>query len=103
MVITFVLEVNHMSRLFKDLPEAIAMALEIASRCNLELELGKPHFPAFDIPESETAYSYLSRLAYAGASRKYGTLTPEINDRLEKELSTIDKLGFYSYFLVVWG
>jgi len=93
---------EEMSSLFKDLPEAIAATSEIASRCNLELELGKPHFPAFDIPEKETAYSYLSRLAYTGASRKYGTLTPTIKNRLEKELSTIDKLGFCSYFLVVW-
>ena len=93
---------KEMLELFKDLPEAITMTIEIASRCNLELELGRPRFPRFDIPEGETDYSYLSKLAYAGASSKYRVLTPKIRNRLEKELSTIRKLGFCGYFLVVW-
>jgi len=42
------------------------MTEEIASRCNLELEIGKLHFPKFDIPEGETDYSYLSKIARAG-------------------------------------
>ncbi|GAI91577.1 unnamed protein product, partial [marine sediment metagenome] len=50
----------------------------------------------------ETGYSYLSRLAFMGALRKYGSVTTKIRNRLEQELSTIRKLGFSSYFLVVW-
>ncbi len=93
---------KEMLKLFKDLPEAIDMTAEISSRCNLELELGRPRFPRFDIPEGETDHSYLSKLAYAGTSSKYRVLTPKIKNRLEKELSTIRKLGFCGYFLVVW-
>jgi error-prone DNA polymerase len=93
---------KEMTKLFKDIPEAIAMTEEIASRCNLELELGKPRFPKFDVPQGETDYSYLSRLAFAGALKKYGSITTNIRDRLEQELSTIRRLGFSSYFLVVW-
>jgi len=93
---------NQMSRLFRDLPEAIRNTEEIASRCNLELELGKPRFPKFDTPEYETDYSYLSKLAFAGARRKYGSLTASVRNRLEYELDTIKKLGFCGYFLVVW-
>lgn len=93
---------KEMVGLFKDLPEAIDMTEDIASRCNLELEIGELHFPRFDIPEGETDYSYLSRIAWEGALRKYGRITPEISNRLEHELSTIRKLGFCGYFLVVW-
>ncbi len=93
---------DEMASLFADCPEAVEMTEEIAARCNLELELGKPRFPRFDIPGGETDYSYLSKIAFAGASDKYGHLTPEITGRLERELDTIRTLGFCSYFLVVW-
>ena len=92
----------EMNRLFKDFPGATAMSLEIADRCNLELELGRPHFPKFDLPEGETAPHFLRKLSYEGTETKYSSLTPELTARLEMELDTIEKLGFCSYFLVVW-
>ncbi len=93
---------EEMARLFKDCPEAIETTEEIASRCNLELELGKPRFPSFDLSEGESDYSYLSKITLAGVTRKYGSLTAKIRSRLEHELDTIRKLGFCGYFLVVW-
>ncbi|MFC2018266.1 DNA polymerase III subunit alpha, partial [Chloroflexota bacterium] len=93
---------EEMAELFKDLPEAMDNSAEIASRCNLELELGKPRFPGFDTPAGETDYGYLAGLALAGVERKYGPLTSPIRERLEHELDTIRELGFCSYFLVVW-
>jgi len=92
----------EMQRLFKDFPGAAAMSLEIASRCNLELELGRPRFPRFDLPAGQDAAGFLRQLALAGTERKYGTLTPELSARLEMELATVEKLGFCGYFLVVW-
>jgi len=93
---------QEMERLFRDIPEAVRATEEIASRCNLELGLGQLHFPKFAVPKGETDYSYLSKLAYAKTINKYGRLTVKIKERLEKELSTIKKLGFCGYFLVVW-
>jgi len=93
---------SEMEELFHNFPEALASTEEIASRCNLELELGKPRFPKFTLPEGETEYSYLSKLAFGGALRKYGFLTPKVKERLELELDTINRLGFCGYFLVVW-
>ncbi|UCB43353.1 MAG: DNA polymerase III subunit alpha [Dehalococcoidales bacterium] len=93
---------EEMDGLFRDIPEALANTEEIASRCNLELELGKPRFPKFALPEGETDYSYLSKLTYQGAQRKYGSLSSCVKQRLEYELDTIKKLGFCSYFLAVW-
>ncbi|MFC1906367.1 DNA polymerase III subunit alpha [Chloroflexota bacterium] len=93
---------KEMMRLFRDLPEVIENTEEIASRCNLDLELGRPRFPKFDIPEGETDYGYLTTMAFAGAERKYGYLSTSIRKRLEYELNTIKKLGFCGYLLVVW-
>ncbi len=93
---------QEMASLFRGFPRALAATEEVACRCNLELELGKPRFPEFAVPRGETDYSYLSRLALDGARRKYGSLTPEIVKRLEFELDTIRRLGFCGYFLVVW-
>ena len=93
---------KEMAKLFKDFPEAIDATVEIASRCNLGLELGKPRFSKFDTPNGNTDYGYLSKLALAGALNKYGSITPNIKNRLENELITIKSLGFCSYFLVVW-
>jgi len=93
---------REMTRLFQDLPEAVATTGEIADRCNLELELGKPRFPRFEIPGGKSCSSYLSKLAYAGARRKYPALTAQVTERLEMELGTIRQLGFCEYFLVVW-
>ena len=93
---------REMMKLFSDLPEAIKNTGEIASMCNLKLELGKPRFPKFNIPEGESDYGYLGKIAFAGAEKKYGLLSASIKSRLEHELDTINKLGFCSYFLVVW-
>jgi DNA-directed DNA polymerase III PolC len=93
---------KEMVKIFRDIPEAVDMKLEIAERCNLELELGKPRFPKYELPEGETEYSYLCKLASAGARTKYSPLTSEVKSRLEYELTTIRKLGFCGYFLVVW-
>jgi error-prone DNA polymerase len=93
---------KEMAKLFKDFPEAIENTEEIASRCNLELELGKPRFPRFELPKGEEDYDCLTKLAFAGVSRKYSSMTDKIVSRLEHELDTIRKLGFCGYFLVVW-
>ncbi|MFA5399995.1 MAG: DNA polymerase III subunit alpha [Dehalococcoidia bacterium] len=92
----------EMARLFKCFPGAVETSLEIASLCNLDLELGRPRFPGFDLPAGETAPGVLRRLAYEGTERRYGSLTPELSARLEMELTTIEKLGFCGYFLIVW-
>jgi error-prone DNA polymerase len=93
---------KEMTKLFADLPDAVAMTEEIAASCNLELELGKPRFPKFEFLGGEVSSSYLSKLAYDGARRKYPALTGQITERLEMELETIRQLGFCEYFLVVW-
>jgi DNA polymerase-3 subunit alpha len=92
----------EMQRLFPDHPELLRTTLEIADRCNLELELGKTIFPEFPVPEGESAFSYLWKLSFQGAQRRYRPLRPAVLTRLTRELEVIEKWGLAPYFLLVW-
>jgi DNA polymerase-3 subunit alpha len=79
------------------------MTLEIAERCNVEIELGQLLLPRFPTPEGEEPTAMLRRLATEGLRRRYGDPCPaEAGKRLEFELSVIAEMGFDSYFLIVW-
>jgi DNA polymerase-3 subunit alpha len=92
----------EMERLFPDHPELLRATLEIAERSNLELTLNKTIFPEFPVPEGESAFSYLWKLCFAGARRRYRPLLPEVLSRLTHELGVIEKLHLAPYFLLVW-
>jgi DNA-directed DNA polymerase III PolC len=92
----------EMQRAFADFPEALTATLEIAERCNLDLELGKTIFPECTVPEGETPFSYLWRLCFDGARQRYRPLRPEVLARLTHELEVINKLHLAPYFLLVW-
>jgi len=92
----------EMQKLFPDHPELLQATLEIAARCNLQLELGKLIFPEFPVPEGESAFSYLWKLSFDGARKRYKPLRPEVLSRLTHELEVIEKLHLAPYFLLVW-
>lgn len=93
---------DEMKRLFADLPEALLNTCEIAEKCELQLDLKNHFLPDFPLPEGETsAMQYLTRLARAGMARRYGTVTQALEDRLNHELQTIEKMNFAGYFLIV--
>ena len=84
-------------------PEAIINTLEIANRCNLELEYGKNVMPEYEVPEGHTNDSYLKELCYQGLKEKYrGELSEPIRQRLDYELDIISKTDYSGYFLIVW-
>lgn len=91
-----------MTEAFADTPEAIANTRAIADRCSVRLDLGKSFLPQFDVPAGETEMSYLRRLAQVGLMDRYGAqLSAEVSERLEFELSVIERMGFPGYFLIV--
>ena len=92
---------EEMTSLFSDTPEAIENSAKIADECNLELELGKIQLPKFDVPDGKTANSYLQELVNEKTPLRYAELTAEIKNRIEYELSVIEKTGFADYFLIV--
>ncbi len=86
--------------LHKDIPEGIKNTLEIAEKCNLEIELGKLKLPKYPLPEEETEIVYLRKLAEKGISKRNLNFE-EIKDRFDYELKIIEKTGFAGYFLIV--
>ncbi|PYT55586.1 MAG: hypothetical protein DMG43_02670 [Acidobacteria bacterium] len=92
----------EMQKCFPDHPELLQATLEIADRCNLQLELGKLIFPEFSVPEGETPDLHLRKLCFAGAQRRYQPPGPEVFSRLKRELQVIKKWKLAPYFLLVW-
>ncbi len=95
---------EEMVQAFPKLPEALANTVEIAERCNLELRFDEIHLPRFELPRPhERHIDYLRDLCDKGARKRYGEDPPaEVRQRLAYELSVIEKMGFASYFLIVW-
>ncbi|TWO69067.1 DNA polymerase III subunit alpha [Caenimonas sedimenti] len=101
----------QMEALFADLPSAIANTQEIARRCNLVLELGKPHLPNFPTPNGMAADEYFRFASHEGLKERLVQLYPDAaererqrptyEERLEFEIGTILKMGFPGYFLIV--
>ncbi len=95
--------VDEMREALKDFPpEAISNTLEIANRCNLELDYGESLMPKYEVPDGHTNDSYLKELCYKGLQEKYGDLSDEIRKRLDYELDIISQTGYSGYFLIVW-
>ena len=81
--------------------DAMRRTLEVAERCNVEIELGRIRLPRFPVPDGRDAFDYLVELCERGLTRRYGSSTPELSERLQFELRTIREMGFADYFLIV--
>ena len=95
---------EEMARHFRGLPEALRNSLRIAERCdfNLETNLGY-RFPDYgDLPDGHTAQSYLEQVCEAAAARKYGSITPEVRERLDEEFRLVRKHGLAGFFLIYY-
>ena len=93
----------EMKETFRDVPEAISNTITIAERCNVDFELGKSLLPQYRASDGEDPYEMLLRLANEGLLRKHGPDVPDVyRERLETELEVIKKMGYASYFLIVW-
>ncbi len=87
---------------FAHAPEAIANTRRIADRCSVVLELGKNKLPTFTVPDGKTPDGYLRELCEAGLTKRYPDgASAEAKERLDFELSTIERMGFAAYFLIV--
>ncbi|GAB4542475.1 MAG: DNA polymerase III subunit alpha [Thermodesulfovibrionia bacterium] len=93
---------EEMWNAFKDIPEAIRNTRAISERCNLDIRFDRFRLPYYKVHDGEEISNYLRRLAIDGLKRKIKKVTNEYSKRLETELNIIDKMGFSSYFLIVW-
>ena len=94
---------EEMSQSFSQWPEAIASTLEIAARCDVELELDRQLIPRYPTPGGESEAGYLRAMVQEGLRYRYGNPAPaEAIERAEYELGVIERMGFSGYFLIVW-
>lgn len=104
---------DEMKKLFADLPEAIECTQEIVDKIEAYKLAREVLLPKFDIPEQfkhpeddvdggkRGENAFLRHLTYEGARKRYQEITPEIEERLDFELATIEKTGYPGYFLIV--
>ena len=102
---------EEMVQQFHYCPQAVATSLEIAERCNLELEFGAHHFPVFPVAEGETLDSIFAQSCWDGLKKRLDEMhelepvsaeqEAAYKDRLTMEIDVIQKMGFSGYFLIV--
>jgi DNA polymerase III subunit alpha len=102
----YVKSAEEMKQGFDYCPEAVERTLEIADRCNLEMEFGKYHFPTFAPPKEISLEDYLDELARSGLEERLQGVADAATrkvyeDRLNYELDVIKRMQFPGYFLVV--
>src|SRR5690554_4902452 len=101
-----------MAELFADIPEALRNSVEIAKRCNIEVQLGTHFLPDFPVPEGMTIDEYLRHVSFEGLEERLSVTLPKdtpdyaakrkvYDDRLNFELDIIIQMGFSGYFLIV--
>src|SRR3954451_966365 len=81
--------------------DALRRTLEVAERCNVEIELGRTLLPKFPVPNDGDAFEYLVELCEKGLGRRYDKVDADLRERLQFELKTIREMGFADYFLIV--
>ncbi|MCS4508695.1 DNA polymerase III subunit alpha [Xylophilus ampelinus] len=101
----------QMEALFADVPSAIANTVEVAKRCNLVFDLGKPQLPDFPTPGGMPIGEYFRIASFEGLEQRLQHLYPQVEkreavrkryeDRLAFEIDVILKMGFPGYFLIV--
>ncbi|MCX7679582.1 MAG: DNA polymerase III subunit alpha [Spirochaetes bacterium] len=94
---------EEMEKLFAEVPDAIFNTYKIAEMVDLEIKLGDPILPQFNVPEGFTLDSYLRHLVEKNARKIFGEPLPsDVAQRIEFELSVISRMKFSGYFLIVW-
>ncbi len=97
---------REMIKAFENVPAAIGNTVKIAEMCDLELELGNIQLPYFAVPKGEDGNSLLRKWCEKGIEKRYGQIPPSpfikgVRERMDYELSVIEKMGWPSYFFIV--
>jgi len=93
---------DEMKTLFKDIPEAISNIQEIVDKVETYQLRRDVLLPKFDIPKDfEDEDSYLKHITFEGAKKRYGEISPDLQERIDFELNVIKNTGYPGYFLIV--
>jgi error-prone DNA polymerase len=98
----FLKPAKEMTRLFADLPEAIAQTSELSSRLQFTMEDLGYEFPKYPVPENSSEMEFLRQRTMEGMFLRYGSENEKARSQVERELGLIEKLKLAGYFLIVW-
>ncbi len=100
----FVRTPEEMYAVFPNHEEAVSRTQELANRIDIDLDLNQKHYPVFTPPDNKTDTEFLKELCYERMKTRYpeGEVTDKHYERLDFELDVVDKMGYSSYFLIVW-
>lgn len=93
---------EEMLRMLPDDATALDETVRVAEKCNFDFTLGHNYMPNFDTPPGLDHKAYLRSLCEEGIHRRYPAAGAEVTERLDYELGVIDKMGYNTYFLIVW-
>ena len=83
--------------------EALDNTVRIAEQCQVDITFGHHILPRFEAPDERDNVTFFRDKCYEGLYRNYGENPPEeYRQRLEYELSVIEKMGYVDYYLIVW-
>lgn len=91
----------EMRSLFSDVPEAVDNTAVIAEKCSFDFEFGNTKLPYYETPNGMNHFEYFRKCCYDGLYKRYSNPPKEYIDRLEYELSTVEKMGYTDYYLIV--
>ncbi|HKH02697.1 MAG TPA: PHP domain-containing protein, partial [Bradyrhizobium sp.] len=87
--------VDEMTRLFRDVPEAIEETIRFAGRIKFSLDQLKYQYPDEPVPPGKTAQRHLEDLTWQGAHKRFPIrISPKTKKVLRKELRLIRKLNY---------
>ena len=93
---------DEMAEALPNDPDALDTTCEIADKCSVEIQFGVRRLPHFTAPDGMANDVYLRKLCREGMQRKMPNAGKDALDRLEYELSVVEKMGFVDYYLIVW-
>ncbi|HYO60809.1 MAG TPA: DNA polymerase III subunit alpha, partial [Actinomycetota bacterium] len=92
---------EEMAKTFERWPGACETTLEVAERCNVDIDMGNLLLPRYEVPTGHTLETYLEELVMKGVRDRYDEITDDVTDRVRYELDVINKMKYPGYFLVV--
>lgn len=92
---------EELRELFPNIPEAFENTVKIAERCNVEFEFNHYHLPEYIPPDGSDSLTYFHKLCNEGFAERYPTAPQEYRERLDYEMSVVEKMGYVDYYLIV--
>jgi len=98
----YVKSYDEMAALFPDHLDALDRTVEIADKITLQMPTKEKLLPPYYPPDNMTPQEYLTKMTMEGLVKRYGKITPEIEERAKYELGVVIDMGFAEYYLIVW-